>query len=653
MKSGVLTAYNRDMKLEELEQLSKLMRYWVLKMTTESGSGHPTSCLSSVELMIGLMFGGFFRFKIQDSRFENNDRLIFSKGHAAPLLYALWAGAKDSSITEQDLMSLRKFDSPLEGHPTRRFAYTEVATGSLGQGLSVGVGMALNAKLNKLPYRTFVLLGDSEMAEGSNWEAIQLAKHYKLDNLMGIIDVNRLGQRGQTMYGHDVVAYKRRLKGFGWQTYTVDGHDLEQILSVYKQAMKIKGRPVMVIAKTVKGKGVSFLEDKNGWHGKALSKTELDQAMKELGEVNTEIRGILMKPEEVEQSKKQKKAVVEVDDDYGQPLATRKAYGHALVKLAPAYPQMVVLDAEVSNSTYSQEFKQAYPQRFLEMFIAEQNMVGTAVGLALRGKIPMVSTFAAFFTRAVDQIRVAQYSEVNVNFVGSHGGVSIGEDGPTQMGLEDLSIFRSILGSTVLYAADHVSEEQLVKAMIEQPGICYMRTTRMDTPSLYQPDEEFKIGGSMVVKQSKEDQVTVMGAGVTLYEALKAYEELLKEGIKVRVIDLYSIKPLDVETLKKAAEETKAMITVEDHFAEGGMGEAVASGLRHPGGTPMLQRRTDRISSQGDSIASLQNDGRYPIYSLAVRKMPRSGKPEELLAYEEIDSGAIVKKVKEIIKSEI
>jgi transketolase len=611
------------MDIRKLQKISKLIRYYILMMTTEAGSGHATSSLSAVELLTTLFFNGYFKYKLEDPNFPNNDRFILSKGHASPLFYALWAVAGQLSV--KDLKEYRKFDSPLEGHPTKRFKYTEVATGSLGQGLSVGVGMAINAKyLDKLPYKTFVLLGDSEMSEGSNWEAIQIASYYKLNNLVGIIDVNRLGQRGGTMYGWDLDAYERRIQSFGWDTYKVnDGHSIEQVDAALKWATDADGdKPRMIIAKTIKGKGVSFLEDKEGWHGKALSKDEFKKAEKELGEVDKKVKGVLAKPQDLKPKKVVKGKPDEIDKEYSEKLATRKAYGHALVEAFPKYPNMVVLDAEVSNSTYSKTFKEKYPENFFEMFIAEQNMVGVAVGLSARGKIPFVSTFSSFFTRAFDQIRVSQYSKSNINFVGSHAGVSIGEDGPTQMGLEDVAIFRSVLDSVVLYPADHVSDEKLVNEMINHPGICYMRTTRMDTELIYKPDEEFKIGGSKVLRDSKDDKVTVVAAGVTLYEALKAYDQLKKQDIHIRVVDAYSVKPIDEITLKKAAKETKAIITVEDHFAEGGLGDAVLEAL---------------------------SDVDIPIHKLAVTKMPRSGRPRELLDYEGISSSRIIKKVREII----
>jgi transketolase len=607
--------------VEKLRKLATLIRYYILIMTTEAGSGHPTSSLSATELMACLLFGGIFKFDADHPKASNNDRLIFSKGHASPLFYALWAAAGE--LTGKDLSTYRKFGSRLEGHPTVAFPFVEAATGSLGQGLSIGVGMALNAKyLDKLPYNTYVLLGDSEMAEGSQWEAIQLAAHYKLNNLIGVLDVNRLGQRGETMFGWDLNAYLKRISSFGWKTIVIDGHSIPEILAAYEEALHGTDQPVMLIAKTIKGKGVSFIENKDGWHGKALNQEECDRALKELGEIDKSVRGEISLPEDLKPKEGSSKGIPKkMDYPADKPVPTRKAYGNALVRIFPQFPNLVSLDGEVSNSTYAEIFKEAYPDRFFEMYIAEQNMVGAALGLSRRGKIPFVSTFAAFFTRAVDQIRMSQYSDPNIKFVGSHAGVSIGEDGPSQMGLEDIAIFRAILNSVVLYPSDAVSTEKLVEEAAKHDGIVYIRTTRKEAPILYRPDEPFKIGGSKVFRKSGGDIATVIGAGVTLHEALEAYESLKKEGILIRVIDLYSIKPVDETTLREAASATKSIITVEDHYPEGGIGEAVKSAL-----------------------ATLP----VPIYSLSVKKKPKSGKPQELLDYEEISRVAIIKKVKEL-----
>jgi transketolase len=608
--------------MNDLENIAKLIRYYSLTMSTEAGSGHPSSSLSATDLMTGLLFGGTFRYNLDKPKYLNNDRLIFSKGHASPLFYSLWAAA--DTVSEKELLTYRKFNSPLEGHPTPAFRYTEAATGSLGQGLSIGVGMALNAKyLDKLSYRTYVLLGDSEMAEGSVWEAMEIASFYKLNNLVGILDVNRLGQRGETMYGHDLSVYKNRVASFGWEPIVIDGHDIPQIVSAFKLATQSESKPIMIIAKTLKGKGVSFMEDKNGWHGKALKKDELARALEELGPLDKTVRGIIRMPEERDPLVQQSVQATPVSYPADKPVATRHAYGTALERLFPQYPRMVVLDGEVSNSTFSDIFKAKHPDRFFEMYIAEQNMVGTALGLSIRGKIPFVSSFAAFLSRAFDQIRMGQYSHANVKFCGSHAGVSIGEDGSSQMGLEDIAMFRTLLDSVVLYPSDAVSTEKLVEAMAKHQGIAYLRTTRKETPILYRNDEAFFIGGSKTLKSNKVDKVAVIAAGITLHETLQAYELLKKEKISIRVIDLYSIKPIDTNTLQKAAQEVGLILTVEDHFAAGGIGEAVQSALT-----------TQPV----------------PVHSLCVRKMPKSGKPEELLEFEEISAKAIVAKVKQLLR---
>lgn len=603
-----------------LAQLAKRVRHHILTSTTTAGSGHPSSSLSATDLMTTLFFGGFLRFDPNQVHHPHNDRIIFSKGHAAPLLYSLYAAA--GLISLEELATLRQFGSRLEGHPTPAFPFTEVATGSLGQGLSVGVGMALNAKyLDKLSYNTYVLLGDSELAEGSNWEAIQLAAHYKLDNLIGVLDVNRLGQRGETMDGYNLHAYARKLQAFGWRTIITDGHNLTAITAACNKAISRKytpAKPVMIIAKTVKGKGVNIIENSDGWHGKALNESQLATALEALREVDLSLIGQFAQPTNEYPNNGYSSSNTAAGPGASKPIAPRQAYGEALVELAPDYPNLVVLDAEVSNSTFAATFKEHYPERFFEMFIAEQNMVGVAMGLSKRGKLPFVSTFAAFFSRAFDQIRVAQYSNLHIIFVGSHAGVAIGEDGATQMGLEDIALFRTLLGSTVLYPADAEATRQLTRLAAGHTGLCYLRTTRGVMPTLYSEKTVFRIGGSQVVHSSNDDDYTIVAAGVTVHEALAAAKQLKTQGIAVRVIDLYSIKPIDHQTLFQAAQETKAIFTVEDHFAEGGLGEAVRSTLF-----------TSSI----------------PIYSLAVRKMPKSGRPEQLLAYEEIDQAAIIKAV--------
>ncbi|HME44077.1 MAG TPA: transketolase [Syntrophorhabdales bacterium] len=607
----------------ELGKLARLIRYYILVCTTEAGSGHPTSSLSATDLMAALLFGGYFRYDADHPEHPNNDRLIFSKGHASPLFYALWTAA--GKVTEEELMTYRKFGSPLEGHPTVNFRYVEAATGSLGQGLPIGVGIALNAKyLDKLPYRTYVLLGDSEMAEGSQWEALEIAAHYKLDNLVGIIDVNRLGQRGETMYGWNLDVYAKRVNSFGWETILIDGHNFSEILFAYEKAVKGTGKPLMIIARTIKGKGVPLVEDKNGWHGKPLSRQQLEEALPGLGEVDRSLRGKIARPEDLKPGNPIPTAIPEPSYEVGKPIATRKAYGNALKRIKPAFPAITAVDGEVSNSTFAEIFKDAYPDAYFEMYIAEQNMVGVAQGLETSGKIPFASTFAAFFTRAFDQIRMSQYSRANIKFVGSHAGVSIGEDGPSQMGLEDIAMFRTIQDSVVLYPCDAYATERLVEEAAKQKGIVYIRTTREATPLLYSPKDTFPIGKFKTLRRGQNDAVALIAAGATVFEALSAYDELKKEGIQARVIDLYCIKPIEKEALDEATEGVKNIITVEDHRPEGGIGEAVRSAL-------------------ADSRKAIS------VYSLAVRKMPRSGKPNELIDYEEISKGAIVKKVKEIL----
>lgn len=604
-----------------LADLARLVRYYILISTTNAGSGHPTSSLSATDLMTVLFFGGTFRYDPSRPDHPNNDRILFSKGHASPLYYALWAAA--GKLSKQDLLTYRKFGSPLEGHPTPAFRFVDAATGSLGQGLSIGVGMALNAKyLDELPYRTYVLLGDSEMSEGSQWEALQIAARYELDNLVGIVDVNRLGQRGETMYGWNLEAYENRIRPFGWKTITIDGHSFEEIQSAYSEAAKSRG-PVMILAKTVKGKGVSFVENKNGFHGKALSEDDLQKALEELGEVDETLRGEISTPEDATPLAREAVSVGAMDYSGEKAVATRNAYGNALNRIYPRLPQIVSLDGEVSNSTRAEFFKESHPGRFFEMYVAEQNMAGASVGLASRGKIPFASTFSAFWTRAFDQIRMSAYSNANIKFVGSHAGVSIGEDGPSQMGLEDLAMFRTLLDSVVLYPADAVSTEKLVEEAAVHRGIVYLRTTRMGTPIVYDPSEGFPIGGSKVLHESESDVATVIACGVTLHEALAAWKTLSDEGVRIRVIDLYSIKPVDVETLKRASAETDHLITVEDHYAQGGVADAVREALTLEG---------------------------VPVHSLAVTKRPKSGKPQELLDFEQISRTAIVEKIRELLR---
>ena len=604
-----------------LKQKATNLRIHSITATSEAGSGHPTTCLSAADIVSALFFHTM-RYDTNDAQNPNNDRFILSKGHAAPLLYAAYAEA--GIIPDEKLSTLRQIDSILEGHPTPRFEWTEVATGSLGQGLSLGLGMALNGKfLDKSDYRVYVLLGDGETAEGGVWEAAALASHYQLNNLIGIVDVNALGQSQRTMYAFDIDTYCQRFEAFGWQTIGINGHNFDEILSALDQAKTSADKPTMIVAKTFKGKGVSFLENADNWHGKAIAKGEdLDKALAELGPLNLE-------PVQIEAptavNSGAGRAATECEPpDYpsDEDVATRGGYGIGLAKLGTVNPNVVALDGDTKNSTYAEQFMDLHPDRYFEMFIAEQNLVGAGIGLAKRGKIPFVSTFAAFLSRAYDQIRMSAISQANIKYAGSHCGVSIGEDGPSQMGLEDIAMFRAIPGAVVLYPSDAVSAERLVAEAAAHEGIVYLRTSRPKTSILYDTDEKFPIGGCKVIRQSNEDTVTVVAGGVTVHEALKAHQMLAAEGIAIRVIDLYSVKPVDAEALKAAAADTNnTLITVEDHYPEGGLGDAVLDAVA-----------TENIR----------------VHKLAVTGIPRSGKPEELLEHHGISANAIVQKVKDV-----
>ena len=605
-----------------LEQKATNLRIHSIISTSEAGSGHPTTCLSAADIVSALFFRAM-RYDCADAQNPNNDRFILSKGHAAPLLYAAYAEA--GIIPVDDLMTLRQIDSILEGHPTPRFEWTEVATGSLGQGLSLGLGMALNGKyLDKSDYRVYVLLGDGETAEGGVWEAAALASHYQLDNLIGIVDVNALGQSQRTMYAFDIDTYCKRFEAFGWQTIGIDGHDFDEILPALEKAKASTDKPTMIVAKTFKGKGVSFLENEDNWHGKPVPKgEELDKALAELGPLQTDIPLQIESPNPIDRQTAASTECEPPNYPSDEEVATRGGYGTGLAKLGTANPNVVALDGDTKNSTYAEQFMELHPNRFFEMFIAEQNLVGAGIGLAKRGKIPFVSTFAAFLSRAYDQIRMSAISQANIKYAGSHCGVSIGEDGPSQMGLEDIAMFRAIPESVVLYPSDAVAAERLVAEAAAHEGIVYIRTSRPKTPILYSADESFSIGGCKIVKQSSEDKVTVVTAGITLHETLKAHEELAVEGIAIRIIDLYCIKPIDTETLLAAASETNnTLITVEDHYPEGGLGDAVL----------------DAVATNG-----------VHVHKLAVTGIPRSGKPDELLEHHGISANAIVQKVKEVV----
>jgi len=624
-----MTTTQTTPQVQQWVNLAQQLRVDSIRSTTAAGSGHPTSSMSAADLMAVLMTR-YLHYDFDNPQNPNNDDLIFSKGHASPLLYSMYKAA--GAISDEELMTLRKFGSRLEGHPTPVLPWVDVATGSLGQGLPIGVGIGLVAKyVDKLPYKVFVLLGDSEMAEGSIWEALDHASHYKLDNVIGILDCNRLGQRGETELGWNTAAYAERAKAFGWNPIVIDGHNYDEIDHAFSHAVEANnGQPTLIIAKTLKGKGVSFLENKEGWHGKALSKEQAEQAIQELGVQGRSRSQVypVPRPESLQPAPEPEKKPLELPKyNVGDSQATRKAYGDALKALGAANPNVLAVDGEVSNSTYAEEFAKAFPDRFFEQFIAEQQLVSTAVAMSVRHKIPFASTFAAFFTRAYDFIRMAAISRANIRLCGSHAGVSIGEDGPSQMALEDLAMMRAVYGSTVLYPSDANQAAQLVAQMADHNGIVYMRTTREKTPVIYSADETFTIGGSKVVRQSAKDEATIVAAGITLHEALKAYEQLKSQGITVRVIDLYTVKPVDEETLIAAADNAgNKIITVEDHWPEGGLGEAVME-------------------------AFSERDGAMPeIVKLAVQSMPGSGTPAELLEEAGISAHHIVQAVRALVR---
>ena len=604
---------------ESWHELAQQLRVDSVRSAAVPKSGHPTSSLSAADLM-AVLLAKYLRYDFDAPENPANDHLIFSKGHASPLLYSVYKAA--GAISEKELLTFRKFGSRLEGHPTPVLPWVDVATGSLGQGLPISVGVALaGKKLDRVPYRVWCLCGDSEMAEGSMWEAFEHAAFGGLDNLTAIIDVNRLGQRGETMHGWDLDSYADRARAFGWNAIEIDGHDLDQIDRAYEDATTTTDKPTVIVAKTIKGMGVKEVEDKPGWHGKALDNP--DQAIEELGGIRNEVVDVA-KPESAEAH------VFETDSlrlpayDVGEEVATRKAYGEALAALGKADGLVVALDGEVSNSTFAEIFAEQLPDRYFEMYIAEQQMAAASVGMQVRGWKPFASTFAAFWTRAYDFVRMAAISRADIRLCGSHAGVSIGEDGPSQMALEDLAAFRAVHGSTVLYPSDGTSTAKLVAEMAERDGIVFMRTTRASTPVLYEPDEEFSIGGSKVVRDG--DDVTIVGAGITLHAALEAADTLAAEGVSARVIDLYSVKPIDEDTLRAAAEATGCIVTVEDHWPEGGIGEAVLS-------------------------VFAEDDESPKVVSLAVRQMPGSGTPDELLAAAGIDAEHIAEAARKLVSA--
>ncbi len=601
---------------ERWRELGQQLRVDSIRPSAIAGSGHPTSGMSAADLM-AVLVDSHLRYDWASPKAATNDRLVFSKGHASTLLYAIFRAA--GVISEDDFAGYRQFGSPLEGHPTPVLPWVDVATGSLGQGLPIGVGMAIAGRyLDRLPYRVWVLCGDSELAEGSMWEAFEHASHYALDNLTAVVDVNRLGQRGETMVGRDTGVLAERARAFGWHAIEIDGHDVDEIDKAYKDAEALTGRPTAIFASTLKGKGVAAVEDKNGWHGKPLDDPEA--AIAELGGVrNLRLEPRLPDPGEPHQFDTGPLELPRYE--LGEEVATRKAYGEALAAVGAARGDVVAVDGEVSNSTFAEIFAKAHPERYFEMYIAEQQMVAAAVGLQARGWRPFASTFAAFLSRAYDFVRMAAISRATMCLSGSHAGVSIGEDGPSQMALEDIAMLRAVHGSTVLHPCDANQTAKLVAAMADLEGISYLRTLRPATPVIYRPDDQFEIGGSRVLRSSDSDGVAVVAAGITVHEALKAADTLAGDGISVRVIDAYSIKPIDTKPLLEAGER---LVTVEDHWPEGGLGDAVLGALAEAGASPRVKK-------------------------LAVSGMPRSGKPADLMRAAGIDAEAIAAAVRELL----
>jgi transketolase len=615
----------RIQNIQDLEEKSKLIRKWSMVSTTEAGSGHPTSCLSAADITT-VLFDRYFTYDVKNPLNLYNDRFVLSKGHAAPLLYSLFGIAGAYPIEE--IKTLRKFGSRFEGHPTPKFVYAEAATGSLGQGLSVGAGLALIAKRENLPTKTYVLLGDGELAEGQVWEAANFASFHKLNNLIAILDINRLAQSGETMFGHHMEKYVDRFKGFGFEVISINGHNFEEIINAFEIAVNNKTeKPIAIVAETIKGKGISFLEDKDGWHGKALKKDELQKALVELGNIDDSLQFNFKKPSQLKFTEEDEEHInIDLPFEKDKEYATREVFGDVLIELGEKNKEIYALDGDVKNSTFTLDFFKAFPERSIECYIAEQNMVSVAVGLWRLGKIPFVVTFGAFLTRAADQIRMARVSEANIKFVGSHVGVSIGEDGPSQMALEDIAMFGAIPDTIIFQPADAVSTIKLTSLMLDYYGFAYMRTLRSKTPVLYNNDEQFKIGGSKILRQSAHDLLTIAATGITVFEALKAADELKEQGINVRVVDCYSINPIDKNTLMKCLHVTKKqiLITVEDHFSHGGIGDFATAAL-------------------------VGNDIKVHIEKMAVTHISESGKKDELLHDAEIDAASIIAKVKSFV----
>ncbi|MDQ3239610.1 MAG: transketolase [bacterium] len=615
------------MDVDKYLLISNLLKFYSLQITTKAKSGHPTSSLSASDLMAVLYFE-FFKYDFENPQNIYNDRLIFSKGHASPLFYSMLKVA--DQLSQEEILTYRSLYSPLQGHPTPQTPFTDFATGSLGMGLSFGLGMALALNKENLKNKIYVLLGDGEMAEGSVWEAIQYAAYQKLNNLVGIIDVNRLGETGQTMLGHDTASYAQRISSFGWNCIQIDGHNHNEIYNAYSNAQN-QDMPCMVIAKTIKGKGVSFLEDKEGKHGKVLTEEEFEKAKQELNvtELDKETVFSISKPDEIKLIESDSfnysniniSSLLKNYTSSHDQIATRKAYGETLSELAKSSNNICVLDGDLSDSTFSGLVQKENPSQFLNMFIAEQNMIAVATGISKMGKTVFASTFSAFLTRALDQIRMSSLSESQIKICGSHAGVSIGEDGPSQMGLEDIAMMNSVFDSTVLYPSDAVSTAKLVVQIPSIKNIVYIRTTRKPTNVIYSENETFPIGGSKILKSSENDVCLIVAAGITVHEALKAHELLQKENINIKIIDCYSIKPIDSETLIKSASlSNNKIVVIEDHYAQGGLGDSVLNVFAQQANTQ--------------------------IYKMSITIRPHSGKSEELLEYHNISYIDIIDKIK-------
>ncbi|XP_021357737.1 transketolase-like isoform X2 [Mizuhopecten yessoensis] len=614
-------------KVQQLKDIANKLRIHSINSTDAAGTGHPSSCMSMAEIM-SVLFFNTMRYSLKEPRGPSNDRFILSKGHAAPILYAAWAEA--GLFPTEDLLNLRKIHSDLEGHPTPRLNFVDVATGSLGQGLSVAVGMAYTGKyFDKADYRVYCVIGDGESAEGSIWEAMSFASCYKLDNVVAIFDVNRLGQSEPTSLQHNLEVYKARAESFGWNTYVVNGHSVEELCKAFHDATTVKGKPTCIVAKTFKGKGGPNVENLENWHGKPLGK-ESEISRKTISDLISN-----QGPHGINPPTPTNVDVVDISNiklssppsyEKGAKVATRQAYGTALVKLGQSNNRVVAMDGDTKNSTFAIKFKEAFPDRFIECYIAEQNLVGVGIGCGCRDRtVPFISTFACFLTRAFDQIRMGAISQTNANFVGSHCGVSIGEDGPSQMALEDIAMFRSIPGSTVFYPSDAVSCERAIEFAANTKGVCFVRTSRPTTSMLYDANTDLQIGKAQVVRQSDKDQVTVIGCCVTLHEALKAADKLEIDGVNIRVIDPFTIKPLDEMTILNNARATGGrIITVEDHYAWGGLGDAVCA-----------------------AVAPFKD---IEVHKLAVKEIPRSGPSAELLEKYGISANCIVKEVQRILQ---